>query len=60
MCPVALGCVLLEGYGQTECSAACSITMIGDAQGGHVGSPLPCNNIRLMDVPEMEVTHYTQ
>ena len=35
-CRVALGCVLLEGYGQTESSAACSITMIGDAQGGQM------------------------
>ena len=56
LCRVALGCVIVEGYGQTECSAACSLTMVGDAQAGHVGPPLPCNTIRLDDVPEMNVS----
>ena len=26
----AFGCTVMEGYGQTECSAACSITIEGD------------------------------
>ncbi|XP_036069976.1 long-chain-fatty-acid--CoA ligase 1 isoform X3 [Oryzias melastigma] len=42
-----------EGYGQTECTAGCTITLPGDFSEGHVGPPLPCNIIKLMDVPEM-------
>ena len=45
---------VLEGYGQTECSAAGSGTVPGDTKPGHVGVPLPCNLIKLVDVPEME------
>lgn len=50
----ALGCQVLEGYGQTETTAAATIQMIGDQTYGHVGPPLPCNKIKLVDVPEME------
>lgn len=50
----ALGCTIVEGYGQTECVAPCSITHIGDYSVGHVGPPLPCCHIKLIDVPEME------
>ncbi|CAL9699459.1 unnamed protein product [Knipowitschia caucasica] len=49
----ALGCQIFEGYGQTECAAACSFTMPGDATSGHVGAPLPCNFVKLVDVEEM-------
>ncbi|XP_024863184.1 long-chain-fatty-acid--CoA ligase 1-like isoform X2 [Kryptolebias marmoratus] len=42
-----------EGYGQTECTAGCTVTMPGDWTAGHVGAPLPCNTIKLVDVPEM-------
>uniref|UniRef100_A0AAQ4QSC3 Arachidonate--CoA ligase n=1 Tax=Gasterosteus aculeatus aculeatus TaxID=481459 RepID=A0AAQ4QSC3_GASAC len=42
-----------EGYGQTECTAGCSMSMPGDWTAGHVGAPLPCNAIKLLDVPEM-------
>uniref|UniRef100_A0A3Q1F3Q7 Long-chain-fatty-acid--CoA ligase n=1 Tax=Acanthochromis polyacanthus TaxID=80966 RepID=A0A3Q1F3Q7_9TELE len=49
----ALGCQIFEGYGQTECSAACSFTLPGDATSGHVGAPLPCNVVKLVDVEEM-------
>ena len=45
---------MLEGYGQTECSAAATGTVPGDIRVGHVGVPLPCNLIKLVDVPEME------
>ncbi|KAM4555073.1 long-chain-fatty-acid--CoA ligase 1-like isoform 1-T2 [Odontesthes bonariensis] len=50
----ALGCQFYEGYGQTECTAGCTITMPGDWNAGHVGAPLPCNSIKLVDVPEMK------
>uniref|UniRef100_A0A915DVP2 long-chain-fatty-acid--CoA ligase n=1 Tax=Ditylenchus dipsaci TaxID=166011 RepID=A0A915DVP2_9BILA len=49
----ALGCFVIEGYGQTECVAACTVTIEGDAVPGHVGVPSPCNYIKLVDVPEL-------
>ncbi|XP_034044173.1 long-chain-fatty-acid--CoA ligase 1a [Thalassophryne amazonica] len=49
----ALGCQFYEGYGQTECTAGCSMSMPGDWTAGHVGPPLPCNIIKLVDVAEM-------
>uniref|UniRef100_A0A3B5K7M3 Long-chain-fatty-acid--CoA ligase n=1 Tax=Takifugu rubripes TaxID=31033 RepID=A0A3B5K7M3_TAKRU len=48
-----LGCQIFEGYGQTECTAGCTFTMPGDATAGHVGAPLPCNIVKLVDVEEM-------
>ncbi|KAM4595915.1 long-chain-fatty-acid--CoA ligase 1-like, partial [Polymixia lowei] len=49
----ALGCQFYEGYGQTECTAGCTMTMPGDWSAGHVGAPLPCNSVKLVDVTEM-------
>ncbi|XP_076584564.1 long-chain-fatty-acid--CoA ligase 1a isoform X1 [Chaetodon auriga] len=49
----ALGCQFYEGYGQTECTAGCSMSMPGDWTAGHVGPPLPCNSVKLVDVAEM-------
>ncbi|KAG1934576.1 long-chain-fatty-acid--CoA ligase 1b [Pimephales promelas] len=49
----ALGCQFYEGYGQTECTAASTVTLSGDWIAGHVGAPLPCNDIKLVDVAEM-------
>uniref|UniRef100_A0A7N6AMP7 Arachidonate--CoA ligase n=1 Tax=Anabas testudineus TaxID=64144 RepID=A0A7N6AMP7_ANATE len=48
----ALGCQVYEAYGQTECTAGCTYTTPGDWTTGHVGAPLPCNLIKLVDVPE--------
>ncbi|ELK33714.1 Long-chain-fatty-acid--CoA ligase 6 [Myotis davidii] len=42
-----------EGYGQTECTAGCTFTTPGDWTSGHVGAPLPCNHIKLVDVVEL-------
>ncbi|EPY81671.1 long-chain-fatty-acid--CoA ligase 6 isoform a [Camelus ferus] len=42
-----------EGYGQTECTAGCTFTTPGDWTSGHVGAPLPCNHIKLVDVEEL-------
>jgi len=50
----ALGCLVIEGYGQTECVAPCTLTVQGDCMPEHVGPPLPCCGIKLVDVPEME------
>ncbi|XP_044081562.1 long-chain-fatty-acid--CoA ligase 1 isoform X2 [Neovison vison] len=49
----ALGCQFYEGYGQTECTAGCCLTVPGDWTAGHVGAPMPCNLIKLVDVEEM-------
>lgn len=68
----ALGCVVLEGYGQTECAAAATLTFEGDhtpgkcaskslappislllSVSGHVGLPIPCCQIKLVDVADM-------
>ncbi|XP_013368470.1 PREDICTED: long-chain-fatty-acid--CoA ligase 1 isoform X1 [Chinchilla lanigera] len=49
----ALGCQFYEGYGQTECTAGCSLSVPGDWTAGHVGAPMPCNFIKLVDVEEM-------
>uniref|UniRef100_A0A7N4P117 Arachidonate--CoA ligase n=1 Tax=Sarcophilus harrisii TaxID=9305 RepID=A0A7N4P117_SARHA len=49
----ALGCQFYEGYGQTECTAGCSLTVPGDWTAGHVGAPMPCCLIKLVDVEEM-------
>uniref|UniRef100_A0A8C2ZJM3 Long-chain-fatty-acid--CoA ligase n=1 Tax=Cyclopterus lumpus TaxID=8103 RepID=A0A8C2ZJM3_CYCLU len=49
----SLGCQIYEAYGQTECTAGCTFTMPGDATSGHVGVPLPCNVVKLVDVEEM-------
>ncbi|XP_068112669.1 long-chain-fatty-acid--CoA ligase 5 [Hyperolius riggenbachi] len=49
----ALGCQIFEGYGQTECGAGCSFSTPGDWTSGHVGAPVPCNLLKLVDVAEM-------
>uniref|UniRef100_A0A8C2PB89 Long-chain-fatty-acid--CoA ligase n=1 Tax=Capra hircus TaxID=9925 RepID=A0A8C2PB89_CAPHI len=49
----ALGCQFYEGYGQTECAAGCCLTIPGDWTAGHVGAPMPCSIIKLVDVEEM-------
>ncbi|XP_028668642.1 long-chain-fatty-acid--CoA ligase 6 isoform X2 [Erpetoichthys calabaricus] len=49
----ALGCQIYEGYGQTECTAGSTFTTPGDWTASHVGAPLPCNYIKLVDVEDM-------
>ncbi|KAF4118913.1 hypothetical protein G5714_000964 [Onychostoma macrolepis] len=49
----ALGCQFYEGYGQTECTAGCTMSLPGDWTAGHVGTPLPCSFVKLVDVAEM-------
>ena len=49
----ALGCPVLQGYGQTETGAAATITLVGDNLPGRVGPPLASNRMKLASVPEM-------
>ncbi|XP_077570877.1 long-chain-fatty-acid--CoA ligase 1 [Stigmatopora nigra] len=49
----AMGCFIFEGYGQTECTAGCTFSMPGDWTAGHVGAPLPCAKVKLVDIPDM-------
>lgn len=48
----ALGCVIHEGYGQTETCAASTLTVAHDSNPS-VGPPLACTAIKLDSVPEM-------
>lgn len=48
-----LGCQIFEAYGQTECTAGCTFSAPGDWTAGHVGIPIPCNIVKLVDVEEM-------
>eukprot|EP00197_Chlamydomonas_leiostraca_P002909 CAMPEP_0202857292 /NCGR_PEP_ID=MMETSP1391-20130828/295_1 /ASSEMBLY_ACC=CAM_ASM_000867 /TAXON_ID=1034604 /ORGANISM="Chlamydomonas leiostraca, Strain SAG 11-49" /LENGTH=690 /DNA_ID=CAMNT_0049536077 /DNA_START=146 /DNA_END=2218 /DNA_ORIENTATION=- len=50
---VCFGATVLEGYGMTESCSAMSLTRPEDLTAGHVGAPLPCGEIKLMDIPEM-------
>lgn len=50
----AMGCIVGEGYGQTECVCPCTLTLPGDRGTGHVGPPLASAYIKLTDVPDME------
>lgn len=52
-CRVALGCMLVEAYGQTETTSLVCVSWPKDATGGHVGGPTPCANVKLGDVPEL-------
>ncbi|CAD5233593.1 unnamed protein product [Bursaphelenchus xylophilus] len=49
----AFGCQIFEGYGQTECVAAATVGTIGDTRPGHVGIPIPCCAVKLVDAPEL-------
>jgi long-chain acyl-CoA synthetase len=50
---ICFGCYVLEGYGMTETSCTISITRVDDPTIGHVGAPLPCCEVKLVDIPEM-------
>uniref|UniRef100_A0A7E4W672 Long-chain-fatty-acid--CoA ligase n=1 Tax=Panagrellus redivivus TaxID=6233 RepID=A0A7E4W672_PANRE len=53
-CRIALGAVILEGYGQTECTAMATCSWPGEPEAGHCGPPATCSVIRLDDVPELQ------
>jgi long-chain acyl-CoA synthetase len=47
------GVPVMEGYGQTETAAASCVTDPRDQALGSVGGPLPVNDCKLVDVPDM-------
>lgn len=50
---VAFCCEIREGYGATETCATTTVHYENENKAGHVGGPFPCNEIKLVDVPEM-------
>lgn len=50
----AFGCQVIEGYGQSECTTVITLQSPGDPVPGHVGGPIACNYVKLIDVPDME------
>jgi len=57
---VVLGqsCTCHEGYGQTETAGGTTMTAVeDDSSVGHVGTPFPASEIKLVDVPDMGYLH---
>ncbi len=50
---VAFGATVLEGYGMTETGCTITLTWPAERSAGHVGGPLPCCEVKLVDIPEM-------
>ncbi|KAL5969850.1 Long-chain-fatty-acid--CoA ligase 1 [Taenia solium] len=48
-------CPVLEGYGCTETCGPVSSSLAGDLKGSHVGAPWPSVEIKLTDVPDMDL-----
>ncbi|KAK3139307.1 hypothetical protein QOZ80_5AG0381110 [Eleusine coracana subsp. coracana] len=57
---ICFSCEVLEGYGMTETSCVVSMMNVGDKLIGHVGSPNPSCEVKLVDVPEMNYTSEDQ
>ncbi|KNE70505.1 hypothetical protein AMAG_14629 [Allomyces macrogynus ATCC 38327] len=50
---VALCCEVLEGFGQTENAAVCSVQLMGEHVPAQVGVPIASCEVKLVDVAEM-------
>lgn len=53
---VVFGVEVLEGYGMTETCAMSTMLRAGDGTHGTVGVPMPCAEVKLVDIPEMGYT----
>lgn len=53
---IAFSCRVFEAYGQTETTGGFTITNSKDGSSGHVGGVFPHNEMKLLDVPEMDYT----
>ncbi|CAD8092103.1 unnamed protein product [Paramecium sonneborni] len=51
---VTFCCQIIEGYGQTETSAASFLTDYNDPLCGHIGGPTISQEFKLISVPEMD------
>jgi len=55
---IMLGVPVVEGYGQTENAACCTVSLPDDMMtSGHVGIPNAATEVVLADVPEMRYFH---
>ena len=57
---VAFCCPIIEAYGLTESTAAATGTRKEDPESGHVGGPIHCVEIKLVDVPDMNYTSHSK
>ncbi|KAM7541906.1 hypothetical protein Aperf_G00000011121 [Anoplocephala perfoliata] len=55
-CRAALGVHAYEAYGLTETCGAMVMTLPFDYIAGHTGTPLPCSMVKLIDVPDMDIS----
>jgi long-chain acyl-CoA synthetase len=53
---ICFSCVVIEGYGQTECCAAACATPPDFTGVGNVGYPLTCVELKLIDCPSLGYT----
>lgn len=51
---------VIQGYGMTETAGGMTAQRSGDVTVGHCGPPVPCCELRLRDVPEMNYFHTDQ
>ncbi|KAL7058616.1 hypothetical protein AAHC03_013152 [Spirometra sp. Aus1] len=51
----AFSCWIIEGYGSTETAGCTCTSMASDLEGGHVGAPVPGLQLKLVDVPDMDI-----
>ncbi|EFC45835.1 predicted protein [Naegleria gruberi] len=54
---VAFGCPVVQGYGLTETCAGSTIQLPYDFSTGHGGCLLPCLEVKLVDVPDMNYSN---
>lgn len=50
---IVFGAHIVEGYGQTECTAMATCSWPGELKGGHCGGPASCTLLKLADVPDL-------
>ncbi|KAM7541672.1 hypothetical protein Aperf_G00000006882 [Anoplocephala perfoliata] len=48
-------CPVLEGYGCTESCGLITMAVAGDLKGGITGVPMPSSEVKVIDVPEMNL-----
>lgn len=53
---VVFSCPVIEGFGMTETVAITALTCPGDLTTGTIGIPVPCCEVKLVDLPEMGYT----